>query len=63
MNQYDREILKGQHASRLDSTFDPELGTCGGHICCGSKAWWRHKQHCKNVLANLADDLSDLNDI
>ena len=63
MNAYRWAYYQGVGASPKDSTFDPNLGTRGGHKCCGSKVCWRHKSNCKMAAKNAPDDLSDLKDI
>jgi hypothetical protein len=50
-------------ATSLDETFDKNIGSEGGHTCCGSRAKWRHKISCKYSYKNYKDDLSDLKDI
>lgn len=63
VNEYRRSFLMGTGATPHESTFDKRLGTRGGHKCCGSKVWWRHKVTCKNAVRNAPDDLSDLKSI
>ena len=62
INAYRLSFHSGTGASPKDRTFDPNLGTRGGHKCCGSKVWWRHKVSCQNAVRNYPDDLSDLKD-
>lgn len=61
-NAYRFAFYQGLGASPKDSTFDPNIGKRGGHKCCGSKVWWRHKTNCKMSVKNAPDDLSDLKD-
>lgn len=63
INEYRRAFYQGNGGSPKDKTFDPAIGTRGGHSCCGSKVWWRHKLGCKNSFKNAPEDLSDLKDV
>lgn len=63
INEYRRAFAFGQGGSIYDETFDPKIGTRGGHKCCGSKVWWRHKVNCKNSTKNAPDDYSDLKEV
>lgn len=62
-NAYRAAFAEGVAGNIRDTTFDPSIGARGGHRCCGSKVWWRHKVSCKNAAKNGPDDLSDLKDI
>lgn len=53
-NEYRRAFLQGLGASPKESTFDPKLGKRGGHSCCGSKVWWRHKVLCPGVTKDIS---------
>lgn len=60
LNAYRWAFYQGVGGSPKDKTFDLKIGTRGGHKCCKSKVWWRHKVSCKNAVKNSPDDLSDL---
>lgn len=60
VNEYRRAFYQGLGASPKDYTFDASIGTRGGHKCCGSRVYWRHKVSCPMAVKNAPDDLSDL---
>lgn len=63
VNEYRLAYYQGLGASPKDDTFDRSIGVRGGHKCCGSKVYWRHKVDCPKAAKNAPDDYSDLKDI
>lgn len=53
LNYYRVCQMKFTAGTRKESTFDRSLGRRGGHSCCGSRVYWRHKTNCPGLTKDF----------